>query len=145
MMVYADKVIVNGMYTTSTVSSLLYSSDIGHHTSILFLRNEKKDTDLISIARYSWEHGSQRPNTHTYPIACDKCHKVQSWCPPTAVSREDGASFALECCTKHKEDGKISLCSGTFEVAARPPSSMISAPYVGTWYSHNIPNTITPP
>lgn len=38
MIKYADMVIVAGMESSLCIASLLYSSDIGRHTSILFIR-----------------------------------------------------------------------------------------------------------
>lgn len=137
MITYADKVIVNGMKSTLCISSLLYTSDIGRHTSILFLSNTKKDQDSIMVARYAWEHGSQRPNTHTYPISCPTCHVVQPWCPPTSVVRNEGESFTLQCISKARKNGMSTKCNGTYTIDARPPATLIDAPYVGTWYSYN--------
>jgi hypothetical protein len=143
MVLYADKVIVNGMSSASCISSLLNSSDIGRQTSILFLHNPpklKENPTALSVAKYSWEHPFQRPNTHTIPLMCPICHKVQPWCPPESIVRKDGASFTLPCKTKTwgKKGEPPTWCSGQYEVGARPPSTLVEAPYVGAWYSHDL-------
>jgi hypothetical protein len=68
MLSYADKVIVNGMSSKSCISSLLYSSDIGRHTSILFLHNHKdqKNLNTLSVARFIWNMRPKGPTpTHS--------------------------------------------------------------------------------
>jgi hypothetical protein len=140
MLSYTNKVIVNGMSLKSCISSLLYSSDIGHHTSILFLHNPKdhKDLNKLFVARFVWEHKTQRPNTHTFPLNCPVCHKVQSWCPPNSIIRKDEFSFTLPCNTKEWVRGHPFQCTGVFEIGARPPSTLVASPYVGGWYSYDL-------
>ena len=139
MISYSDKVIVNGMDSKKCITSLLYASDIGRHTSVLFLNNsgEQKKDKVLSVARYAWEHGFQRPNTHTYPLNCPVCHNVLSWCPPESVPREDGDSFTLPCNTKYWENNKMTRCSGQYKINARPPSNFVGSPYLGSWYAFN--------
>jgi hypothetical protein len=144
MLSYTDKVIVNGMSSKSCISSLLYSSDIGRHTSILFLHNheDQKNLNTLSVARFIWEHETQRPNTHTFPLNCPVCHKIQSWCPPNVIIRKDGSSFTLPCNTKKWERGHPIQCTGAFEVGVRPPSTLVASPYVGRWYLYNLGESV---
>jgi len=138
MMTYGDKVIVCGMPSGSCVPSLLYSSDIGRHTSILFLNNIKGEQgqDTIRVARYAWEHDRQRPNTHTFPIACPVCHVVYPWnCAGFVVQKGCGKRFTLTCHTKLENGGN---CSGEYTIDGRPSSTIVEAPYIGSWYSYNL-------
>lgn len=137
MITYADNVIVVGMDSAACVPSLLYASDIGRRTSVLFLHNSKPDGDSLEVARYIWDHNSQRPNSNTYPLSCPLCNTVQSWCPANSVLRPDGDSFVLKCLAKKKENGKSVQCPGTYVVDRRPPSTEVKSPYVGIWYSLN--------
>ena len=139
MINYSDKVIVGGMSSKSCISSLLYASNLGLHTSVLFLnRVETNGEDVITATTYVWEHRSKRPNAHTLPIACPVCHALQSWCPADSVVREDGSSFTLPCLTKSLVDGKRVPCHGSYVVGARPPGgTYVEGPYVGAWHSYN--------
>lgn len=136
MITYADKVIISGMKSPSCVPSLLYASDLGRHTSVVFIHNDS-ETNTIQVARYTWEHSTQRPNTHTYPISCPKCHTVQSWCPPDVVQRGDGEKFTLRCLNKIERRGKKVNCSGSYVVDERPPAHLVGSPYVGSWHALN--------
>ena len=131
MLSYGDLVIVNGMDISTCISNLLYSSHLGVHTSILFLNNTSKATNSLFVARYAWEHQDQRPNTHTLPLSCAICHGIRTWCKARVVNRVPGERFAISCLHKNPDGTK---CSGRYEVAARPPSTALEAPYVGTWY-----------
>lgn len=135
MIAYSDKVIVSGMPSERCISSLLYASDIGSHTSILFLNNSKRGKDTVEVKSYVWEHEGKRPNTHTLPVACPVCHAVHSWCPPSSVAREDGEPFVLQCLTKRLENGKTSVCRGSYEVGARPPGTLVKGLHIGRWHS----------
>jgi len=135
MLTYADLVIVNGMDASTCISSLLYSSNIGIHTTILFLYNSKKDVSLLSVARYAWEHDEKRPNTHTIPLGCNVCHSIRSWCDARAVKRESGEEFTVPCLSTSADGVR---CSGKYLIPARPPSTALASPYVGTWYSYNL-------
>lgn len=154
MINYADMVIVTGMSSDKCISTLLYLSDIGRCTSILYINNpkpEEKEAEggesggepegteerKILVALFEWEHQFQRPNTHTYPISCPKCHTLLSWIPPTSMERNDGDAFILLCNTKVKVKGKKITCDGTFTINGRPPTTEVEAPYVGRWYSRN--------
>ena len=134
MISYADKVIVTGMRSRTCISSLLYSSDIGRHTSIFFLNNPDKGGDKISVAQYVWEHNKQRPNTHTIPVACPVCHTLQPWNRPDTISREDGGSFTLRC--TFSSQGTSAKCPGTYKVESRPHTLPVDAPYLGLWRSY---------
>ena len=171
MIKYADMVIVSGMESSLCITSLLYSSDIGRHTSILFIRaregakkakkadsqgveevdsqgEEEADSEEaegansqkaekagshILVARYAWEHKTQRPNTHTFPLTCPVCHTLQPWQNPGGFWNEEGTEFTLKCTAKI--GGR--KCLGSTKVEARPPSTLLASPYVGKWYSYN--------
>lgn len=135
MLTYADMVIVNGMAASTCISSLLYSSNLGIHTSILFLNNPDREGKNLSVGRYVWEHNDQRPNTHTIPLNCDVCHSIRSWCPPAAVKREPGEAFTIPCLNVRPGGAK---CTGKYHIAARPPSTALESPYIGIWYSYNL-------
>ena len=135
MLTYANMVIVNGIDARTYISTLLYSSNIGIHTSILFLDKPKKESDTLSIVRYRWEYADQRPNTHTVHLSCNVCHGICSWCPPGAVKREPGDSFTLSCLHRSQDGMK---CTGRYVIAACPPSTPLQLPYVGTWYSYTM-------
>jgi len=141
MITYADKVIINGMFSRSCLPTLLYASEIGHHTSVLFIN---KANGSFTITRYTWQHDSQRPNTHTFPLACPICHALQPWCPPGAVKRQDGDAFTLQCMTKTSQGGKVVRCPGTYEVGSRPSSSLLKPQYVGEWYSSKLDCGVKP-
>ena len=141
MITYADKVIINGMFSRSCLPTLLYASEIGHHTSILFIN---KAQGSFTITRYTWQHGSQRPNTHTFPLVCPVCHGLQSWCHPSSVKRRDGDAFTLQCTTKTRQDGKVVRCPGTHAVDSCPSSSLLEPQYVGEWYSSKLDCCVKP-
>ena len=162
-MKYTDMVIVSGMESSLCISSLLYSSNIGHHTSILFIcaREEAKEAKKagsqgeegadsqgeeeanpeeaekagshISVARYAWEHETQRPNTHTFPLTCPVCHTLQPWQGLGAFWTEEGSKFTLKCTTKIDS----CKCLRSTKVEAHLPSTLLASPYVGRWYSYN--------
>lgn len=133
MVSYGDKVIVSGMRSKSCISSLLYSSHIGRHSSVLFLNNPKREENTISVARYIWGHKNQRPNTHTFPVACPSCHTLQSWTRPTSFDVGRGVSLTLRC--KGHDCTGLVKCRQTYAIASRPPSTPLDSPYVGTWFS----------
>ena len=165
MISYADRVLITGMKSTTSIPNLLYASDLGRRTSVLFLHREEekekekekvekgkgkekgketgKETEMekkkggtLFIAKYAWEHGNQRPNTHTFPLSCSKCHCIRSWHrPETVQGREDGEPFTLPCTTKSVIRGKQTVCSGSCEIGPRPPSTLVNSPYVGSWFS----------
>ena len=138
MIKYADMVIVAGMKTELCISSLLYSSDIGRHTSILFIHvaeATKESPRKLLAGLYTWEHQDQRPNTHTFPLTCPICHALQPWQRPGAFWNEEGDPFTLKC--TRKIGG--TRCLGSIEIEARPPSTLLESPYVGKWYSYNNP------
>jgi hypothetical protein len=130
---YADKIIVTGMSSRSSISSLLYTSDLGRHTSILFLHREKGKAAL-SVARYAWEHRRQRPNTHTFPLSCPECHSIRSW---NRAQDTGGKPFTLRCRAKVDVDGEEVTCAGSYEVIPRPSATLVESPFVGQWYSYD--------
>ena len=133
MISYGDKVIIRGMRSKACISSLLYSSHIGHHTSILFLNNRKRKGDTISVARYIWGHDTQRPNTHTFPIACPSCHTLHPWNRPNSASVANGVPITLNCTSF--DSSCVHRCNETYVIDSRPPSTALASPYVGTWFS----------
>lgn len=141
MITYADKVIVGGMFSRSCLPALLYASEIGHHTSILFINNT---SNFFTVTRYAWQHASQRPNTHTFPLGCPICHALQPWCPPPSVARQDGHPFTLQCLSKTMQNGKLVRCPGIYTVGSRPPSSLLQPHYVGEWYSAKLDSGVVP-
>ena len=133
MMIYADKVIINGMTSSTCMPSLLYGSDIGRHTSVLHINRTEQ---ALQSTTFLWEHENQRPNTYTFPLSCPLCRVMHSWCPASSVQREDGAAFTLQCITKDKVTGK--RCPGTYEVPARPPTSPVDKRRAGEWHSSTV-------
>ena len=129
MIGYADQVIVSGQPSRDAIGPLLYSSLVGRHTLVVYL-NKTESTDkgvVFSLFQYIWEQGSHRPNTHSYPVACFSCNTIYSW---QRIAETDGAGFTLTCKTKLADGRK---CPGKWEVPARPESSAVQAPHVGTW------------
>jgi len=55
MISYGDRVLVAGMKSSSCIASLLYASDLGRQTSVLFLHHNPT-TGELKTARYVWEH-----------------------------------------------------------------------------------------
>ena len=138
MITYADKVIVGNMRSKACISSLLSSSSIGHHTSILYINIFKEDEDkptMISVAKYLWQHNFQRPNTHTFPISCPSCNVLLPWPRLNSVQRADGEGWILRCKTKKVVRGRDVPCDGKYTIADRPPSTLLEVPYSGSWYS----------
>ena len=82
------------------------------------------------VSQYIWEHNSHRPNTHSFPIACPLCHYVYPWRSIPGHVTDEGTGFDLRCKTVLADGGK---CMGTWKVAARPMSSTVPSPNVGTW------------
>ena len=116
---YADQVIISGQLSKTAVPGLLYSSGVGRHTSIVYLDKESE------VSRYVWEHKTLRPNTFSYPITCPSCNCVYSWRDTPSQLIDQGLEFKMTCKTRG--------CRGTWEVPARPISSVVGSPYVGTW------------
>ena len=120
---YTDKLIVTGMKSASCIPTPLYTSDLGRHTSILFLHREGM---TLQVTRYAWGHTRQRPNMHTFPPACPECNCIQSW---ACAKASKGKSFTLQCTTK--------VGGGTFPdsyvVDSCPPSTVVQSPYVSSW------------
>jgi len=131
MMSYADQVIISGQPSSDSIGNLLYTSGAGGHTSVIYLnRHPGMGKVVVNVSQYVWEHKSQRPNTFSYPVACPLCHCVYPWQSiPTQVAAM-GSAFTLRCKTKLESGGK---CKGTWDIPARPSSSVINNPYVGTW------------
>ena len=81
MMAYVDQAIISGQPSGDALSSLLYSLAVGKHMSIIHLN---RVNGVVKLVRYVWEHKFQRPNTHSFPIACLQCwHIVRESPPPT--------------------------------------------------------------
>ena len=140
MIKYADMVIATGMQMQLCISSLLYSSDISRHTSILFIhiaKAIKENPWKLLAGLYMWEHQKQRPNTHTFPLTCPTCCTLQPWQRPGVFWNEKGDSFTLKCA------GKIGgeKCLGSIKIEACPPSALLDSPYVGKWYSVDNPQS----
>lgn len=131
MISYGDQVIISGQPSKDAVENLLYSSGVGRHTSIVYL-NACFDNDRveITVSRYIWEHQHQRPNTFSYPITCPICRCVYSWQKIPAKVAAEGSAFTMRCKTNL---GNGEKCSGVWEIPARPESSAVRSPYVGTW------------
>ena len=119
MVSYVDQVIIGGHPSGDAIPNLLYCSSVGRHTSVLHVCEAGK------VFRYTWEHKTQRPNTHSYPAMCHSCRRVYSWNSVGKANGEDGLPFKLVCKTK--------MCEGSWDVPGRPVSSAIGSPYVGTW------------
>ena len=127
MMAYVDQAIVSGQPSGDALGSLLYSSAVGKHTSIVHLN---RVDGAVKLVRYVWEHKFQRPNTHSFPIACPQCWHIYSWSKIGTAVPDDGSAFILKCTTKLANGGR---CPGTWEVPALPTSSIVRLLYVGTW------------
>lgn len=128
MMSYADQVIISGQPSQDSVGNLLYSSTIGSHTSVVYLN--KQLGGEVAVSQYVWEHGSQRPNTFSYPIACPLCCHIHSWQKIPAQVAATGIPFTLKCKTVLENREK---CAGTWNIPARPKSTLVESPYVGEW------------
>ena len=133
MISYGDRVIVAGMNTISCISSLLYASDLGRQTSVLYLHRDQKD-GAITKARFTWEHSDKRPNTHTFPVACSECNHVRSW---SRKRKNNGNAFNLRCEGKFSRDGVSVRCPGTYSIGPRPLTTPVDSPYIGRWLSYN--------
>jgi hypothetical protein len=125
MMGYADQVIISGQNSGAAIGNLLHSCAVGKHTSITYLN--RATGGEVTICRYIWEHQTQRPNTHSYPLSCSLCNHVQPW---QRIPKVDGVAFTLRCKTVFLNGAK---CEGSWEVPARPTSSLVEAAYVGEW------------
>lgn len=103
---------------------------------MLFLHREPPAKELF-VAGYVWEHPTQRPNGHSYPLACPVCNHVRSW---RRTKDTGGKAFSLVCRTKWtNNEGVKDRCGGTFEVARRSPSKVVLSPYVGRWLAEDQP------
>ena len=129
MMLYADQVIISQQPSKDAVPNLLYSSDIGRHTSVIHL--QKKDLGY-NISKFVWSSNHYRPNTFSIPLACPVCNCVASW---RSVGRpnEDGLAYTLTCRTKVGPKGNQTYCTGIYEVPAAPPSARVNHPHQGVW------------
>lgn len=125
MMAYADQVIISGQNSAAAIGNLLYSCAVGKHTSITFLN--RATGGEAKICQYVWEHQTQRPNTHSYPLACLLCNHINPW---QRIPKVEGAAFTLRCKTVFLNGEG---CKGSWDVPARPTSSPVAAPYVGGW------------
>jgi len=124
-----DRVIVAGMNSASCISSLLYASNLGRQTSVLYLNHNRK-TGKLMTARYMWEHKAKRPNTHTYPVSCQVCNRVRCW---GKMKKSNGKSFDLKCGGTVRKDGRDVACPGTYNIGPRPPTTPLECPYIGRW------------
>ena len=128
IMSYADQVIVSGQPSSSSIGNLLYSSNIGKHTSVIYI-NKLAGEPSVTL-QYIWEHSAQRPNTHSYPLACPSCRYFSSWRNVTShAGAAEGSAFELTC--KAKVGGV--KCNHVWRVPKRPSSTAIGSPYVGVW------------
>ena len=125
MMGYADQVIISGQDSGAAIGNLLHSCAVGKHTSITYL-NTAKGGEAVT-RQYVWEHQTQRPNTHSYPLSCTLCNHIQSW---QRIPKVDGVAFTLKCKTVFLNGER---CKGTWEVPARLTSSLVEAAYVVEW------------
>jgi hypothetical protein len=131
MMSYADQVAIGGQPSKDAVPGLLYTSAVGKHTSIIFLNRCLSGGEVVvSTSHYIWEHPSQRPNTHSYPVACPLCHTIYSWQSIPADLAAAGSPILLKCKAKLEGGEK---CKGSWEIAGRPESAAIKNTFVGTW------------
>ena len=132
MINYADQVVIGGQPSKDAVESLLYSSGVGRHTSILYFNRLVKGEKVeITVSKYVWEHKGLRPNTFSYPVSCPDCRCLHSWQNFPEKSLAEGSKFTIKCKTTLK-DGK--KCTGRWDVPARPTSALVNDPYVGSWY-----------
>lgn len=131
MVNYAHRIIVTGMNSLSCISTLLYASDLGRQTSVLYFHLKG---DQLLKGHYVWEHPRLRPNTHTFPVACPECNHIRSW---SRGKRSGGKSFTLRCKAKVEKDGVRVRCSGSHKIACRPATIPISSPYNGCWLAHD--------
>jgi hypothetical protein len=127
MMSYADQVIISGQPSGAAISGLLYSSPLGKHTSVTYL-NRATGGEAV-VQQYIWEHQSQRPNTHSFPIACPICNHIYSW-QNIPKTRPDGSAITIKCKTRFLNN---EICKGSWDIPARTTSSVVEAPYVGVW------------
>lgn len=128
MMSYADQVIIGGQPSSDSIGNLLYSSSVGSHTSIVYLN--KQPGGEVTVSQYVWEHRSQRPNTFSFPVGCPLCHHIYSWQKIPTKLADEGLPFTLKC--KATLAGGVK-CKGTWDIPARPQSSIVEKPHVGTW------------
>ena len=124
---------VGGQPSKDAIGSLLYSSGVGKHTSIVFINGatDGKGKQTYQLSQYIWDHKAHQPNTHSFPITCPMCHCIYSWPSIPGHVTEKGSGFDLQCKTKLADGGR---CTGTWRVQARPSSSTVPLPYVGTWW-----------
>ena len=129
MISYASQVIVGGQPSKDCIGNLLYASSIGKHTLVVYInKNGVGGEESFTCTQYIWEHKTLHPNNFSFPLACPLCHHIYCWrIIPNHLA--DGGPIKLVCTTR-VEDGK---CPGTWEVPALPSSSVVAAPYVGTW------------
>ena len=132
MISYADQVISGGQPSKDSIASLLYSSGVGKHTSLVYINRSASASGEVTIntSRYIWEHKSQRPHTFSFPIACPLCAHIYPWQSIPSHLANAPAEFTINCKTK-LGDGQ--RCKGTWVVPACPESSIVNALYVGTW------------
>lgn len=125
MMLYADRVIISQQPSDKAVPNLLYSSDIGKHTSVIHLRKTEQG---LTTSKFVWSSNHYRPNTFSVPLACPVCCCIAPW---RGVGRpnKEGSAYTLKC--KNKEGG--SYCVGSYEVPAAPSSDPVKHPHDGTW------------
>ena len=137
LITYANKVIVQGMSSVKCVPNLLYSSNLGQHTSVFFINYPKVMPRVIkkppTFSFYEWEHPRKCPNTCTFPIACRKYNVIHPWPRADSIEHEDGKPFILPCHTKLRVGDSVIPRPGSFEVEGCPPSDLVDMSLVGTW------------
>ena len=128
-MSYADQVIIGGLESKDVIPNLLHTSDLGKHTSIIYLMRPGGGKE-VKVFTYLWDHNSQRPNCSSFLMACPSCHHIYSWRKIATHLDGQGSSFNLKCTTSL---GNGQKCKGTWTVPARPTSSIVVWPHAGTW------------
>ena len=76
MMSYANQAIISGQPSAAAIAGLLYSSPLGKHTSVTYLNRIAEEE--VAVWQYIWEHQTQCPNTHSFPLTCHVCNHVYS-------------------------------------------------------------------
>ena len=125
MMEYANQVIISGQNSGAAISNLLHSCAMGKHTSITYLN--RATGGEVAIHQYIWEHQTQQPNTHSYPLSCILCNHIQ---PGQRIPKVNGVTFTLRCKTALLNGAK---CEGSWEVPALLTSPLVEAAYVEEW------------